>query len=127
MQSVLVNLRDALGAIEGVCSCKIGVESNISPADYPLIRVVPSSLIPTPQYHRRLAEIYIYFGAAVSESEGLEAVYAELFALEADIIETIKAQGGKYLETRTDEDRLDTYKLMMIRCEVHAERQAQTP
>ena len=38
--------RDALALIAGVASCKIGLEANISPADYPLIRVVPSRLTP---------------------------------------------------------------------------------
>ena len=37
MFTVLETLRDALGNITGVKSCKIGIERNMSPADYPMV------------------------------------------------------------------------------------------
>jgi hypothetical protein len=52
VMTTLEAARDAMALIAGVASCKIGLESNISPADYPLIRVVPSRLTPG-----RVAEI----------------------------------------------------------------------
>ena len=45
-----------------------------------------------------------------------------LSTLEDEIIQVIKAQGHKYIDTVTDEDRLDTFKLMVVRCEVRCER-----
>ena len=122
MYTALEAFRDALAAITSVCTCKIGIERGISPADYPMIRVVPSRLIPGKPYNTRSGEVSIYFGCNVAESDGLECVYEDLFELEAEIIKTIKAQGGRYIETITDEDRLDTYKLMFIRCEIEADR-----
>lgn len=110
--------RDALKLITGVASCKIGLEPNISPADYPLIRVVPSRLTPGKPYGNRTIETLIYFGAQTAKSEGLETVYGDLFDLESAIIAAVQGLGGRYRETITDEDRLDAYKLMTIRCEL---------
>jgi hypothetical protein len=122
MYSILVTLRDSLSDIDGVKTCNIGVETGISPADYPMIRLVPVRITPGTPYNRRTAEISVYFGVNITESEGLEYVYQQLMVLEAEIIKTIKAAGGKYIETITDEDRLDTYKLMFIRFEIEADR-----
>lgn len=111
--------RDALALIAGVASCKIGLEANISPADYPLIRLVPSRLTPGRAYAGRTVETLIYFGAQTVKSEGLETVYDDLFALESAIIAKVQGLGGRYRETITDEDRLEGgYKLMTIRCEL---------
>lgn len=112
MFAALSTYRDALAAIDGVASCAIGIEADISPADYPLIRLVPRRITPGREYGKRTAETIIYFGVDKSASEGLESVYESLSALEAAIIATLQPMGGRYVETLTDEDRLDTYKLM---------------
>lgn len=116
--STIETIRDALAGIAGVASCKIGLEANISPADYPLIRVVPSRLTPGKPYSGRTIETLVYFGAQTAKSEGLETVYGDLFNMESAIIAEIQAIGGRYLETITDEDRLDAYKLMTIRADM---------
>jgi len=119
MMAVFEAMRGALADVSGVASCKIGLEANISPADYPLIRIVPSRLLPNERYGHRKAEVTIYFGVDISESEGgLEDVYSSLFNLESDIRSTLSTFGAIYRETITDEDKLDTYKVMAIRCEV---------
>jgi len=122
MYAVLVALRDALGVIDGVTTCKIGIERNISPASYPMIRLVPARILPGKPYNQRTSEVQVYFGANVAEASGLESVYEELLTLEAEIIKVIKAEGGRYIDTVTDEDRLDTYKLMVVRMEIEAAR-----
>jgi hypothetical protein len=114
----LATARDVLALIDGVASCKIGLEANLGPADYPMIRVVPVRIIPGKPYGARTAEVNLYFGAPIANSEGLEAVYSGLFALEAEILEVLKTLRGRYIETVTDEDRLDAYKLMALRCEL---------
>ncbi len=117
--ATLETARDALALIAGVASCKIGLEANISPADYPLIRLVPSRLTPGKPYGNRTIETLIYFGAQTAKSEGLETVYDDLFTLEAAIMVEIQSLGGRYRETITDEDRVEGgYKLMVIRCEL---------
>jgi hypothetical protein len=129
MMTLLETLRDTLATIPGVASCKIGLEANISPADYPLIRLVPSNLRPGQialygPHLTRQGEVLIYFGMDVNEADGgLEAVYDALFAMEAAILAKLNpppagVMKAQYLETITDEDRLDTYKLMAVRCEV---------
>ena len=129
MMNILAGLRDILATIPGVASCKIGLEGNISPADYPLIRIVPSQGSAKHQdvsgkLVMRKIDTLIYFGLPISEAEGgLESVYSALFDLEAAILgKLIPAPSGTlsvaYKETITDEDRLDTYKVMAIRCEV---------
>ena len=45
-------------------------------------------------------------------------MYGDLFDLESAIIAAVQGLGGRYRETITDEDRLDAYKLMTIRCEL---------
>jgi hypothetical protein len=118
MMSVLEGLRDSLATIQGVASCKIGLEKNISPADYPLIRVVPSRINQEGMDTRKV-DCMIYFGMAISEAEtGLEAVYSALFEMETAINSKLPGVGAMYRETIADEDRLDTYKVMAIRCEV---------
>lgn len=101
-------------------SCKIGLEEGISPLDYPLIRLVPSRVTPGQPYGKRTIETLIYFGVPIANSQGLEAVYEGLSDFEAEILAVVKALGGRYLETVTDEDRLDTYKLMAVRCSLAA-------
>ncbi len=137
MMSLLEALRDALATIPGVSSCRIGLEENITPDDYPLIRIVPSSLTPGQQrvsgaHLTRRGEVLIYFGMPIQgfddtpDSGGrvrLEKVYAALFAMEAAILAKCNPPPAgvviiRYLGTITDEDRLDTYKLMAARVEV---------
>jgi hypothetical protein len=118
MYTAMEHARDALAAIPGVVSCKIGIEKNISPADYPMIRIVPSRVTVGKPYSGRSIQALIYFGTPLDESEGLESVYAALSTLEASIISVLRTLQGRYIETVTDEDRLDTYKLMAILCEL---------
>ena len=120
MLAVLQTTRAALAAIPGVASCKVGLEQGITAADYPLIRLVPSRITPGRPYNNRTVECQIMFGMDITAAEagGLEAVYSALFGLEAEIIERLRSLQHRYIETVTDEDRLDTYKLMSIRAEL---------
>lgn len=137
MMALLESLKTALAAIAGVASCKIGLEDNITPEDYPLIRIVPSHLSPGVFLSNgtaitRKSEVLIYSGMPVQPFDDaadaggrtrLEKVYKALFDMEAAIIGKISPpksgiKGARYLGTITDEDRLETYKLMAVRCEV---------
>lgn len=97
---------------------RIGLEANMTPADYPMIRIVPSRLALSDMMGARQVEALVYFGRPVHEFEaGLEALYAELLDMEEAIINALHAgaYSGRYLETITDEDRVDGYKLMALR------------
>lgn len=122
VMTMLETARDAFAALPNVASCKIGLEANISPTDYPLVRIVPTRMTPGRPYSQRTVECQVYVGWNTLEAEsGLEAVYEDLLTLEAAVRDEIaQTLGGRYIETITDEDRLETYKLMAIRCELIA-------
>lgn len=102
-------------------SCEIGFEANISPASFPLVRLVPSRIVPGRPYANRTAEVLLYFGAPLAAASGMPEVYEALLALEAELLAILRAEGVRYVETITDEDRLTLYKLMAIRCEMQAQ------
>jgi hypothetical protein len=121
MDSVLTALQTALSRVSGVASCKIGLEANITADDYPLIRLVPSVMKPSEVWPRQKMELLIYGGVKNHAFEGMDVVYAEMFALEAAIRARME-QGGSWVavweETVWDEDRLPHYKLFAMRWRV---------
>jgi len=120
--TALALLRDALAAVDGVKTSKIGLEATIKPDDYPLVRVVPSTLAYGDYIGRRQSECLVYFGQPIHEfTDGMEALYASLLTMEAALIEAATAASGfvcEYLETVTDEDRIPGYKLMALRVRI---------
>lgn len=120
MWNTLVAIRDTLGQLPDVKTCRIGIESGLSPDDYPIIRLVPSSLDPASPW--RSMNVLVYYGAPLAEADqGLEALYEALFGWEERIREALRVGKGyrcKWLETVTDEDRLEHYKLFASRFEV---------
>lgn len=121
---VLNQIASDLEAVTGVVSSKVGLEPNISPADYPMIRVVPSEIGDASAYSRRKLDVLVYYGAKIHAFSGMAAVYAALLAMEAEIITIMESGTGGYIgvfqKTITDEDRLDTYKLFASRFMVEA-------
>ena len=122
---LLAEVRDRLSGVEGIKTCRIGLEQGIAHEDYPIIRVVPQDFNSSGanNWDRRKSTVLIYFGAAVDESKDvLETVYQSLLDIETKIIEAclIKGDGwrAKYLGTMTDEDRLEVYKLMAVKIEI---------
>lgn len=117
--AILNQIATDLAAVSGVQTSRVGIEPAISPADYPIIRVVPTKLQPSEMLPRRRIEVLIYYGAKVPLLEGMPAVYAALCAMEQAIIDIMESGQGGYLaefqETITDEDRLETYKLFASR------------
>jgi hypothetical protein len=119
MMDALEYARDALAAIPAVASAKVGREANLSPADYPAIRLVPTRIVPGKGYAGRTIETNIFFGMDKAHAEGLENVYQSLSDLEASIIGVLRDLDGRYLETLTDEDQLPgPYKVMVVRAEL---------
>lgn len=119
VMTILNQIAEDLEAVPGVQTCKVGLEPAISPADYPIIRVVPSKLSHAEAYPRRMIDLLIYYGATVQAFEGMDAVYDALCEMEQSIIDIMEnGQGGyvaEFQETTTDEDRLETYKLFASR------------
>lgn len=127
MMAALEAARDALAAVPGLAdfdggkSCKVGLESGISPAQYPLIRVVPVRATPGRPYNQRTVEALVYFAAQIAQSQGLETVLAGLFDMEKAILDIGKAQGWRYLETIAAPNPFEApqaYQVMGIRFEL---------
>lgn len=117
VMELLEAMRDKLALLPGVKTCKIGMEANISPDDYPMVRLVPST-VRNGSFTGRQVDLTIYFGQPIHEfTDGLESLYASLFALEAEIIAAVRGTGlnAAYDETVLDEDRLEAYKVMAAR------------
>lgn len=117
----LVALRDTLAGIAGVATCRIGLEANLKPDDYPMIRIVPSRILAGGLIATRATECLVYFGQPMHEfTAGLEGQYEELLEMEAAICQLIEGDAvrGQVLETIADEDRVEGYKLMAIRARV---------
>ncbi len=117
IMTLLEAIRDALALLPSVKTCKIGMEANISPDDYPMVRLVPS-VVRNGQFQGRQCDLTIYFGQPIHEfTDGLESLYGSLFALEAEIMDAVRSTGlnAAYDETVLDEDRLEAYKIMAMR------------
>lgn len=122
-------LRATLAQLPGVRTCRIGLEANINPSDYPMIRIVPSELRPNEQLHYRMdCEAIIYFGQAIQpfddapDASGrvrLEKLYAALLSMDSAIRASVRSRYAQTLETVMDEDRLETYKLMALRIKLN--------
>ena len=129
---ILTQIKETLAAIPDIASCKIGLEANITPSDYPLIRLVPTRLAPEDEVgHDATLEVTVYFGDALLESsDGLETVYAGLFELEAAIREAVlfaakraawqagNTMTARYVDTLFSDDSLPHYKILASRFEV---------
>jgi hypothetical protein len=131
MMAALEALRDAMRGIDGVSTVAIGREPNISPDDYPLIRLEPLRALPGRPYHQRTVECMAYFGARVADSEGMETVYAALLEMESAIIAALRAHGCRYTETLIEPGAFGPipetpYKVSGIRFELPAANQAPT-
>lgn len=120
---MLTELKTKLADIDGVKTCKIGLEQGIAHEDYPILRIVPQDISEGGSYKRRKTNVLVYFGMPIDEStDGLESVYSQLLTMEAAIVAASKIFGdgwrSKYLSTITDEDRVEVYKLMAVRLEI---------
>lgn len=123
--AALAAVRDHLGALPGVATSKIGLEANMTPDDYPMVRVVPSEIGDGPTLTGRTCGALIYFGEPIHEfTSGLEDQWRSLLAMEADMKGALRSVPGvkrvKYIRTTLDEDRIDAYKLLAMQVEVHA-------
>lgn len=121
LQAVTAAL-EPLKASDGVQSIAVGIEANITAADYPLIRVVPSTYRRDDDTQYAL-DFIVYYGALshAFQDGGLDAQYAYLFDMESKIKRIVI--GAKVLanwqDTMLDEDRLPGYKIFASRYTMH--------
>lgn len=122
-ETLLTSLRDYLGAVSGVQSSKIGLEVNIEPSDYPIVRIVPSIMQRDSVWQRRYIEALIYFGQAVDQSDsgGLQAAYSAWLTMEEALITACSTWTGGiciYDQTITDEGRTAGYLMLALKVQI---------
>lgn len=119
---LLASARDSMAGVDGLATCKVGLERGISPADYPMARVVLSRIGDGENLSDNAAEVQIYFGVPIHESaEGLEAVYAAALDMRQRLLVALWAANDftcVHHETVADEDRIEAYKMFAMRCTI---------
>ena len=108
-----------LDQIAGVTTCRIGLEPDIAPEDYPIIRIVPVRIEKGGHNSRRSAAITVYVAVDVDAFEsGMGAVYDALLDLEAQILERMRGGGGwraAHVDTLFDDQVREHYQVMACR------------
>lgn len=101
INNVLDSMKRKLSVIPGVLTCKVGLEANISPKDYPIIRIKVAGFMKSDKVgSTRIADLWIYFGLPLVEgSISLETIIERLMILEEAVIDA----------TRIGEDYRSTY------------------
>lgn len=121
--AILSAIKTALSQISNVKTCSIGINADISPDDYPIIRIVPEKIGEGGPIGRVLISVWVYYGVNLTEADsGLETVYETLASMQNAIVSALHSHSGTFIaewkETVTDEDRLDQFKLFASRFEV---------
>ncbi len=88
-------------------------------ADYPMVRIVPSKIADGTNLQQRGTEVLVYFGQPIHEfTTDLEGQWQSLLAMEDAILKKLQASPGfffGYRDTFLDEDRIEAYKVLVIR------------
>lgn len=116
--AMMLTYRDALAQIPGIASCKIGIEVNITAADYPLIRLVLEDAENANNLHRESTTLAVYAGCKLFDfaDGGIEAQYKWLLATDVAIREAVINAPAAHLavwqRTVYDGDQLPGYKVL---------------
>lgn len=113
MDKMVADLQ-TIGAIQTV---RIGLEATLSPADYPIIRIIPETMTRTGDYFDREALCRIYFAEPLQLYDGLIEIYDSLLQLNDQIIKILEASSTVYsaewIDTLMDSDQIQDYKVAM--------------
>jgi len=101
INNVLDSMKRKLSAIKGVTTCKVGLEANISPKDYPIVRIKVAGFRKSDKVgSTRIADLWVYFGLPLVEgATSLETILSKLLEMEELVIDA----------TRIGEDYRSTY------------------
>jgi hypothetical protein len=84
-------IRNALETDVNANTFSIGLEDTISAADYPIVRICPTSASPGPSVQRREMFVLVYFGVDIDASDGVEACWEALLTMEDEIISAMES------------------------------------
>jgi hypothetical protein len=115
MFKIAQDMKDCLSGIDGVNTVKIGIETALSPVDYPLIRIVPTKKEHGSAFPRESLSVDVFFGYPTTQADvSLEAVYGQIDIMERVIIgclETCSCFTAVFQGTEYDQDQVAGYKL----------------
>jgi len=110
-----------LSNIQGINSVAIGVEPNIHPNKYPMIRIVPVRSERSDRFiGAEKTQLDIYIATHQNKVDGLEANYAQLNAWETAVKSALEANTQPntplytWQSTIHDEDRLPQVKALIL-------------
>ncbi len=131
---LLKQIKERLTNLDGIKTLKIGIEPNISPSDYPIIRIVVNRNTIADDFDKWANDIYfsVYFGAKIDEKKGLESIYEYLYTLEATIKERLHNHQIKgelnsdclirFENTQSDNDTLKNFKILVSEFKIESAR-----
>ena len=115
---VLADLKQKLSAVQGLKTCAVGIEANLSPADYPLVRIVPNQFRKAESSHYRICDLYVYFGLPLTEGvTSIESIYSQLLEMEQQVIEATRIGDNyrsTYQKTIVSGSEVEHYRLMVV-------------
>jgi len=120
---LMIEVKDRLQNIPNINTVKIGIEPNMTGRDYPAVRIV-AGVNKRGEYLYENAIFTVYFGENLHDKIGIEEIYNRLYTYESEIrdkLDTFQpAVGGlcKWVDTISDEDRLQGFKILASRFEV---------
>ena len=122
LSAVLDSMKSKLAVVPGIKTIKVGIETNMAPTDYPIIRLVPSRITGGDPSHFRNCEVLVYFGINLLEAQvGLEAVLDRLMNMEQEIVDALSTGSGykcSFIETLTSAGVVEHYELAVARFKV---------
>ena len=115
---ILTHLKQILTPINDIKTVKIGIEKDLNPTNYPMIRIVPTKSTKGDALGSEITQIDILVGGNLDAFDGLEANYTQLNEWE-ESIKTILATNDDvatfiWQDTIHDEDKLLAVKLLIM-------------
>ena len=119
-------MKTNLASIKGVKTCAVGLEANITPASYPMIRLVPTQFRKSDKAaHYRICDLAIYFGLPLVEGKtSAETIYKDLIEMETKVIDATRmgdTYRSTYQKTMVSTSEVEHYKLFCVFLEVEFE------
>ena len=122
---VLADIKAKLSAIEGIKTCKLGLEANLAPADYPIIRICPKSF-KNDNSITKTCNLYIYFGLPLVEGVvSLEDILGQMVDLEEEVIKATESGDDYksiYRTTLVSDNSVEHYQLFVVVLDISYER-----
>jgi len=121
MNEILETIKTERTGIPDIKTIGIGLEPNLTPDDYPSIRIGPNTSW-SKDYQHEYHTISLYIAFNLRDKIGFSAIYTKLYEIEAEIRRRITPAIGNYMvyhvDTTNDDDKIQGYKVLICRVKV---------